>query len=102
MNEEDLVRWLLKILDYSNKNCPIFNVGSDDPISIHKLADFLGKKYNLNIDFPSKNISHKIFDKYVPDIKKAKKELNLKVNYCTLGAITKTINLLLKKNEKIN
>jgi nucleoside-diphosphate-sugar epimerase len=102
MNEEDLVRWLLNILNYSNKNCPIFNVGSDNPVSIHKLANLLAKKYNVNIDYASKNISKKTFDRYVPDIKKAKKELNLKNNYSSLDAITKTINLLIKNNEKIN
>lgn len=102
MNEEDLVRWLFKILNYSNKNCPIFNVGSDNHVSIHKLANLLAKKYNVNIDYASKNISQKIFDRYVPDIKKAKKKLNLKNNYSSLDAIIKTINLLLKNNEKIN
>ena len=102
MNEEDLVRWLFNILNYSNKNCPIFNVGSDNAISIHKLANLLAKKYNVNIDYASENISQKIFDRYVPDIKKAKKELNLTNNYSSLDAIFKTINLLIKNNEKIN
>lgn len=102
MHSDDLVEWLLKILNYSNKNCPIFNVGSDDPISIYKLADFLGKMYNLDINFASKIITKKILDKYVPDIKKAKKELNLKINYSTLDAVIKTIDLLIKKDKKIN
>lgn len=102
MHSDDLVEWLLKILNYSNKNCPIFNVGSDDPISIYKLADFLGKMYNLDINFANKIITKKILDKYVPDIKKAKKELNLKINYSTLDAVIKTIDLLIKKDKKIN
>jgi len=102
MHEEDLVRWLLKILVHSNKNCPIYNVGSDRFISIHKLANLLSKKYNLNADFDNSNILKKEFDMYIPNIQKAKKELNLKNNYSTVDAIIKTINLLIKNNEKID
>jgi dTDP-glucose 4,6-dehydratase len=101
MHEEDLVRWLLKILNSSDKNCPIYNVGSDDAISIYKLANLLATKYNLDVNFDNIKISKKIFDKYVPNIQKVKKKLNLINNYSTLDAIIKTINLL-KKNEKVN
>jgi nucleoside-diphosphate-sugar epimerase len=101
MHEEDLVRWLLKIINYSNKNCPIYNVGSDDAISIYKLANLLATKYNLNVNFDNIKISEKIFDKYVPNIQKVKKKLNLINNYSTFDAIIKIINLL-KKNGKVN
>jgi dTDP-glucose 4,6-dehydratase len=96
MHDEDLVRWLLKIINYSNKNCPIYNVGSDDAISIYKLANLLATKYNLDVNFDNIKISEKIFDKYVPNIQKAKKKLNLINNNTTLDAIIKTINLLKK------
>ena len=101
MHEEDLVRWLLKIINYSSKNCPIYNVGSDNDISIFKLANLLSKKYNLNVNLNNIKISEKKFDKYVPNIQKAKKELNLINNYGALSAIIKTIDIL-KKNEKVN
>ena len=101
MHEEDLVRWLLKIINSSNSNCPIYNVGSDDAIIIHKLASLLAKKYNLNINYENKKISKNIIDKYIPNIDKAKKKLNLKNNYSSLEAIIETIKLL-KKNEEIN
>ena len=99
MHEKDLVVSLLKILIRSNHNCPIYNVGSDDAISIHKLASLLAKKYNLGIVSANKKFSKDIFDKYIPNINKAKKQLKLKINHGSLGAIIKTINLL-KKNEK--
>jgi dTDP-glucose 4,6-dehydratase len=101
MHEDDLVKWLLKILNRSNQDCPIYNVGSDDCISIHKLGRLLAKKYNLDVVSSNIKISKGIFDKYIPNIYKAKKELKLTNNYSSLGAIIKTINLL-KKNEKIN
>jgi dTDP-glucose 4,6-dehydratase len=96
MHDEDLVRWLLKIINYSNMNCPIYNVGSDDAISIYKLANLLATKYNLDVNFDNIKISKKIFDKYVPNIQKAKKELNLINHNATFDAIIKTINLLKK------
>jgi len=99
MYDDDMVRWLLKILDHSKKDCPIYNVGSDDFISVHKLAFLLAQKYNLSTNFHNTKISKKSIDKYNPNINKAKKELNLKNNYTTLEAIIKTINLL-KKNDK--
>jgi dTDP-glucose 4,6-dehydratase len=101
MHEEDLVRWLLKILNFSNQYCLTYNVGSDDIISIHNLASLLVKKYNLNIDRSNIQMSKNILDKYIPNIHKAEEELKLKNNYNSLNAIIKTINLL-KKNEKTN
>ena len=101
MHEEDLVKWLLKILNFSNQDCSIYNVGSDDAVSIHNLASLLAKKFNLNIDYTNIKLSKKIFDKYIPNIRKAEKELKLKNNYSSLDAIITTINLL-KKNEEIN
>ena len=71
MYADDLVKWLLKILDNSNTQCPIYNVGSNNKISIHQVANTLSKKYNLRID--SVKLSSKKFDNYVPNINKAKK-----------------------------
>jgi dTDP-glucose 4,6-dehydratase len=98
MYSDDLVRWLLKILDHSNNLCPIFNVGSDNKVSIHKIADVLAEKYNLEILSPK--ISSKKIDNYIPNINKARKELNLKTNNDSLEAIQKTINFHLKNFNK--
>ena len=100
MHSDDLAKWLLKIVNNSTNDCPIYNVGSNDYISIHKLAAVLAKKYNLSVDFKGK-ILKKNIDIYVPNIQKAKKKLNLTNNFNSLDAIFKTINTL-KKNEKIN
>jgi dTDP-glucose 4,6-dehydratase len=91
MFSDDLVRWLLKILDNSNNQCPIYNVGSDNKISIQQIAKILAKRYNLNVDIPK--FTNKINDYYIPNIYKAKKNLKLKNNYTSAEAIIKTINL---------
>lgn len=97
MYSDDLVRWLLKILDNSNNQCPIFNVGSDNKVSIHKIANFLAKKYSLRVLSPK--ISSKKIDNYIPNINKAKKELGLKLSYNSQSAIFKNIKILSKINH---
>jgi dTDP-glucose 4,6-dehydratase len=99
MYSDDLVKWLLKIINKSTIDCPTYNVGSNDPVSIHELAGMLSKKYNLNVDFKDKILLKKK-DIYVPNIQKAKKELNLTNQFNSIDAILKTINILKKKNEK--
>jgi nucleoside-diphosphate-sugar epimerase len=94
MYSDDLVKWLFKILDHSNNLCPIFNVGSDNKVSIHKIANVLAKKYNLKV--LSTKISSKKIDNYIPNINKAKKELGLKLSYNSQSAIFKNIKILSK------
>jgi UDP-glucose 4-epimerase len=76
-------------LKHSNKNCPIFNVGSDESITIQNLADIIGKLFKKPVIFLKKN-SKKI-DSYLPSITKAKKTLKLKVNYNLKMAINSSI-----------
>ena len=99
MHTDDLVKWLLKILYNSNTKCPIYNVGSDDKISLHELATFLAKKYQLNVT-ASKILSKKT-DCYVPNISKTKKLLNLNIKYKSIQAVIKTINAHSKINKNI-
>ena len=96
MYSDDLVKYLLKILENSNSLCPTYNLGSDDVISIHSLAAVLGKKYKLRLNL--KKIQKKFVDKYIPNIKKAEKNLNLVKCISSLSAIVKTISLI-KKNK---
>jgi hypothetical protein len=58
----------------------------------------LAKRYNLSVDSKDKILKKKN-DIYVPNIQKAKKELNLTNNFDSLDAIFKTINILKKKER---
>lgn len=100
MYEDDLVRWLIKIVKNSDKTFNVYNLGSDDEVSIQKLAHHLAKKYNLKATIPK--ITLKKVDYYVPNIDKAKKELNLKIKFNSFNSIQKTLNILLAKFKKIN
>ena len=41
MNSIDLIKWIIKILIKSNNNCDVYNVGSDEIISIKELAKII-------------------------------------------------------------
>ena len=96
MYDDDLARWLLKIVFKANSKCPIYNVGSDSEISIFKLADLLSKKYNIKLICKTKNSN--FVDRYVPNINKAKNKLRLNIKYNNLESVIKTIKLL--RHEK--
>ena len=84
MNSDDLVRWLIKIMVNSNKKCNVYNVGSDEAITIEALAKIIAKKFNKKVEkkaSKNKQYKKKIIDYYVPSIFKAKKELNLSLRY---------------------
>ena len=79
MHSDDMVKWLLTILINSSEKCPIYNVGSNESISIQDLAKTIGVL--LKIPVKIRKFSNKKIERYVPSIKKAQKELNLKINY---------------------
>ena len=96
MNADDLTRWLLAILIKTNKKFNIYNVGSDEVISIEKLAELISKIYNKKIFKKTKNYrkKNKDIDYYVPSIAKARHKLNLNLNY----KIKKSLSELLNNN----
>lgn len=96
MYADDLSRWLIKIVENADEKCPIYNVGSDDLISIQKLGNILAKKNNLHC-LIKKNYN-KNYDLYVPNTNKISKKLKLYTKFSSIEAVNKTIELL--KNKK--
>lgn len=78
MEADDLVEWLMCINENSNEQCPVYNVGSDEEISIHELAKKIAIIYGVQVNGNENNMNASI-DRYVPDIKKAKNELGLAI-----------------------
>ena len=87
MYSEDLIRWLLKILRSSDNKFDIYNLGSDEAISIQNLALIIAKKFNKTIKKPK--TKNKVVDYYVPSISKAQKKFNLKINYKIRNSLNK-------------
>lgn len=78
MDSRDLVDWLMTILLRSQKN-DIFNVGSDEAITMKELAL---KVSSLSTKVPVNVLGAPSFrrNRYVPSVEKAKKKLDLKIN----------------------
>ncbi len=92
MDQDDLANWLFTILFFGKAN-EIYNVGSDEEISIKNLAELIKKifKSNVKIDLKNKKITGQSSKRnyYVPNIDKAKKELNLNLNFSLKDSISK-------------
>lgn len=90
MYSDDLVVWLMTILDNADNTCPIYNVGSDEPVLIDQLARNISEIFKLSFD--DIKYTSELIDRYIPNIEKAKKDLNLSVNYSLGHALITTID----------
>ena len=92
MHSEDLIRWIIKILINSNSKCEIYNVGSDEAITIKQLANLISKKYKKKVSIKNKKISKDSIDYYVPSVSKIKKELNLINKFNIIKSLNQILN----------
>lgn len=92
MYSDDMVIAVMKIVENSNTQCPIFNVGSDEEVSLHQLALAISKKFDVEVlETP---ISEYHIDRYVPNIDKLKSELQFELSFNLKKSINSTIDLL--------
>ena len=75
----------------ANKNCPIYNVASDQEIEIRELAEIVAKILKVNVK-SLKNKNHLKIDRYIPSVEKAKKELGLTNRYSITDSIILSVN----------
>lgn len=98
----DLVIWLLTILLKGNNNLP-YNVGSDYSIPIKTVANIVAKEFDPPrvVEILHKDIvTNTSVSRYVPSIKIAANELDLKSNIKIEDAVKRTINFYLKQTNK--
>lgn len=88
MYADDLVLWLLSILNRASMLCPIYNVGSSEVIEMRDLGIMISRLYTVDVKFNPPNDSSPDF--YVPSIVRAQKELGLNCSYGLLEAIQMT------------
>lgn len=69
LHADDLVQWLFKIANVSSTACPIFNVGSDEAISIQDLAKKIAAYFQVNLQLPE--VEEVLVDRYIPSLEKA-------------------------------
>jgi len=97
MYSDDLVIWLMTIAENASSACPIFNVGSDEVISIHDLGELVANYFNVDVQL-AKIIDTKV-DRYIPSIAKASKLLGLKLNFNVSSALHETVIQILSKQH---
>jgi len=98
MYATDLVIWLLKIL-VDGKCCAPYNVGSDNDVTIGKLAHDVAESFphRPGVIIQKKPSSGVPCERYVPSTEKARSELALSLNVNLNEAIKRTVSWHLKK-----
>jgi nucleoside-diphosphate-sugar epimerase len=96
----DMIVWLLTIL-VNGRPTENYNLGSDQTISIKNLAETVSSiVHNENrVSVATAPDLHKPIQQYVPDITKARTELNLHPYTDLHSAIQKTVDWGIQKNE---
>lgn len=90
MHTDDLINWLMVILQETNKNNQIYNIGSEEYVSIWDLAKIISIKFKLKFIYPKQNFLKNDF--YIPDTSKARKNLGLHNKYNLVNSLKKTLN----------
>jgi nucleoside-diphosphate-sugar epimerase len=89
MYADDLVEWMMEILVNANPQCPVFNVGSYQAVSMRDLADKIAIYFGVEVD--AETIVSEHVDRYVPSIQKALDELGLSCKFDLDKALDETI-----------
>ena len=94
LHADDLVQWLMNIADVASPACPIFNVGSNEVISIQDLAKKIAIYFQVGLQLPQ--IQGLSVDRYIPSIEKAR-SIGCQMEYPLDKAIEVTVTAMLKK-----
>lgn len=98
MHTDDLVEWILTMIVHKkNLKNKIYNVGSDQEIEIHEMANIFNSLSNK----PKRIYELENFelDRYVPNVNLAGATFNLNQNFNLLQSITMTIDQILKEKN---
>jgi len=88
MYADDLVEWLMTIVCHAIPICPIYNVGSDEVVTIKDLSGLISGVFGLEVHIPK--ICDSSIDRYIPSIDKAKEKLGLRLIYDLISALQNT------------
>ena len=97
MHADDLVTWLMTIVDNADEKCPTYNVGSDDGRTVGEIASLVARKMGVEASIPS--ITSDEVDRYVPSIVKAKEQLGLVLQLDIDAALDDVIDRISIRNS---
>ena len=99
MYADDLVHWLMMIAENATPDCPVFNVGSDEPNLLQDIAEMISIYFKVPTEIAL--ITSTQVDRYIPSVEKAKSIDCLLTSPLDL-AIEKSILTLLKNHKYAN
>lgn len=85
MHADDLVRWLMTIADAASPASPLYNVGSDEALTLGEVASVVASRFGVATDVPS--ITDPAVDRYIPSISRARRELGLELTFDLEAAV---------------
>ncbi|MEO8303028.1 MAG: NAD(P)-dependent oxidoreductase [Betaproteobacteria bacterium] len=99
LHADDLAIWLLRLATADADRCAIFNVGSDEAVSVQHLASMVAEAGGVDVLLPEaagrgEGGAPVQADRYVPDVCKARRELGLTVTIPLVDAIERTLRAL--------
>ena len=99
LHADDLAIWLLQLATAEGDRCEIFNVGSDEAVSIRDLASLVATVGGVGVALPKMSSAEAEDavaqpDRYVPDIGRARRELGLEVTIPLRDAVERTLRSL--------
>ena len=94
LDQDDLIEWFIEILKNDSFNKTIYNIGSEDSISVKDLAMLIKKLSNKKIKVEILNETNNNLRKtvYVPDCKKIREKFNLVQKVSLSESIAKMLN----------
>jgi dTDP-glucose 4,6-dehydratase len=100
LHADDLAVWLMRLATAPGQGCEVFNVGSDEAVTIRQLAALVAELGGVGMSLPEAvpgGAEASQTDRYVPDVSKARNELGLKVTVPLRDAIQRTLRELAPK-----
>ena len=94
MYADDLVVWLMTLVNAASVECKTINIGSDEAIDLGSLAIKIANYFQVPAEISSDTEGD--IDRYVPSIRKAREELNLDIKFDLSSSIIETVNASLK------
>ncbi len=99
LHADDLAAWLLRLATADGDRCDIFNVGSDEAVTLRDVATIVAAVGGVGVRLPETaneraGAALPPADRYVPAIGKARNELGLAVTVPLREAIERTLQAL--------
>lgn len=85
MHADDLVRWLMTMAEAASREAPVFNVGSDEAVTMGETARIVARRFGVAADVPP--IDDPAIDRYVPSIARARTALGLHLRFDLAAAV---------------